>query len=43
MSPETMLPSEARYRWLYLDVTSGDVTVVVIFMLGAPFSPRYSV
>lgn len=43
MSPETLLPSDARYRWLYLDVTSGDVTVVVIFMLGAPFSPRYSV
>ncbi|MFZ5446005.1 MAG: carotenoid 1,2-hydratase [Myxococcota bacterium] len=43
MSPETMLPSDARYRWLYLDVAAGDVTVVVIFMLGAPFSPRYSV
>lgn len=37
------LPSgSGAYRWLYADATSGDVTAVVIFMLGSPFSARYS-
>jgi len=31
------------YRWYYADVTAGDVTAVVILMVGAVFSPRYSI
>lgn len=30
------------YRWYYLDLTAGDFTAVVIFMIGSIFSPRYS-
>lgn len=30
------------YRWLYADVTAGDVTAVFIFMLGSVFSARYA-
>ena len=37
------LPSgPGSYRWYYLDVTAGDFTAVVIFMVGSIFSPRYS-
>lgn len=43
MKPSALLSPSSAYRWLYLDVSSGDFTAVVIFMLGAPFSPRYSV
>lgn len=30
------------YRWYYFDVVAGDVTAVVIFMVGSLFSPRYA-
>lgn len=30
------------YRWYYVDVTSGDLTAVFIFMVGSIFSARYS-
>lgn len=30
------------YRWFYADLHSGDFTAVMIFMVGAVFSPRYS-
>jgi len=30
------------YRWLYADVTAGEVSAVFIFMVGAVFSPRYA-
>lgn len=37
------LPSgPGSYRWYYLDVSAGDFTAVVIFMVGSIFSPRYS-
>ncbi len=41
--PPFVLPDQpGAYRWYYADVTAGDVTAVVIFMIGAVFSPRYS-
>ncbi len=42
-APAPLLTPASAYRWLYLDVSSGDYSAVAIFMLGAPFSPRYSV
>lgn len=30
------------YRWFYVDLTQGDLTAVVIFMVGSVFSPFYS-
>ena len=37
------LPRQSgAYRWFYLDVAAGDVTCVIIFMVGSVFSPRYS-
>ncbi|MDP2273229.1 MAG: carotenoid 1,2-hydratase [Archangium sp.] len=37
------LPSvSGSYRWYYVDLTAGDFTAVVIFMIGSLFSPRYS-
>jgi carotenoid 1,2-hydratase len=30
------------YRWFYVDLTHGDLTAVVIFMVGSVFSPYYS-
>jgi carotenoid 1,2-hydratase len=30
------------YRWYYADVGCGDVSAVVIFLLGSLFSPRYA-
>ncbi len=37
------LPSgPGSYRWYYLDLSAGDFTAVVIFMVGSIFSPRYS-
>lgn len=44
MSDLLHLPSRSgAYRWFYVDVTAGDFTAVCIFMVGAVFSPRYSV
>jgi carotenoid 1,2-hydratase len=38
------LPSEpGAYRWYYADVSAGEYSAVVIFMVGSLFSPRYSV
>ena len=38
------LPSgSGTYRWYYADVTAGEYSAVVIFMVGSLFSPRYSV
>ena len=37
------LPTRSgAYRWYYFDVTAGDFTAVVIFMVGSIFSARYS-
>jgi carotenoid 1,2-hydratase len=37
------LPTQSgAYRWVYLDVSAGDLTAVAIFMIGSVFSPRYS-
>jgi len=30
------------YRWYYVDASSGEHTVVAIFMIGSLFSPRYA-
>lgn len=38
----TLPTAPGAYRWLYLDVSAGDVTAIVIFMLGSPFSAAYS-
>lgn len=45
MSPSRfVLPDQpGAYRWYYADVTAGKLTAVVIFMVGAIFSPTYSV
>ena len=43
MNAALELPEQSgAYRWLYLDVTSGEDTAVAIFMLGSVFSPRYA-
>ncbi|HYO58149.1 carotenoid 1,2-hydratase [Archangium sp.] len=34
--------SPGAYRWFYADVTAGDYSAGVIFMVGSLFSPRYS-
>jgi len=37
------LPERAgAYRWYYADVGCGDVSAVVIFLVGSLFSPRYA-
>ena len=42
MSALAPLPDRAgAYRWYYADVGCGDVSAVVIFLLGSLFSPRY--
>lgn len=42
-APQDALPSmPGAYRWYYFDVVAGDVTAVVIFMVGSLFSPRYA-
>jgi carotenoid 1,2-hydratase len=44
LPPLPALPSEpGTYRWFYADFTSGELSAVFIFMVGSPFSPRYSV
>lgn len=43
-APLPSLRSEpGAYRWYYADVTAGEYSAVVIFMVGSLFSPRYSV
>ncbi|HZJ53050.1 MAG TPA: carotenoid 1,2-hydratase, partial [Myxococcaceae bacterium] len=43
MSSLAPLPQRAgAYRWYYADVGCGDVSAVVIFLLGSLFSPRYA-
>ncbi|HUM13774.1 MAG TPA: carotenoid 1,2-hydratase [Myxococcaceae bacterium] len=43
MSALAPLPDRpGAYRWYYADAGCGDVTAVVIFMLGGLFSPRYA-
>ncbi|MGZ6078690.1 MAG: carotenoid 1,2-hydratase [Myxococcaceae bacterium] len=43
MSALAPLPDRAgAYRWYYADVGCGDVSAVVIFLLGSLFSPRYA-
>ncbi|MDQ3264363.1 MAG: carotenoid 1,2-hydratase [Myxococcota bacterium] len=42
MSPLQLPEGPGSYRWYYLDVSSEEVTVVVIFMVGSLFSPHYS-
>lgn len=43
MSPLAPLPDRAgAYRWYYADVGCGEVSAVVIFLLGSLFSPRYA-
>jgi len=43
MSALAPLPERAgAYRWYYADVACGDVSAVVIFLLGSLFSPRYA-
>lgn len=38
-----VLPTRSgAYRWYYFDVSAGDYTAVVIFMVGSLFSPRYA-
>ena len=42
MSALAPLPDRAgAYRWYYADVACGEVSAVVIFLLGSLFSPRY--
>ncbi len=43
MSALAPLPERAgAYRWYYADVGCGEVSAVVIFLLGSLFSPRYA-
>ena len=43
MSALAPLPDRAgAYRWYYADVGCGEVSAVVIFLLGSLFSPRYA-
>jgi carotenoid 1,2-hydratase len=43
MSMLAALPERAgAYRWYYADVGCGDVSAVVIFLVGSLFSPRYA-
>jgi carotenoid 1,2-hydratase len=43
MSALAPLPERAgAYRWYYADVGCGDVSAVVIFLVGSLFSPRYA-
>lgn len=43
MSALAPLPERAgAYRWYYADVGSGDVSAVVIFLVGSLFSARYA-
>ena len=43
MSALAPLPDRpGAYRWYYADVGCGDVSAVVIFLVGSLFSPRYA-
>ena len=42
MNRVTLPDGPGSYRWYYVDVSSGDFTAVVIFMVGSIFSARYS-
>ena len=43
MSALAPLPERAgAYRWYYADVGSGEVSAVVIFLVGSLFSARYA-
>lgn len=42
LAPRELPRAPGAYQWFYADASNGDVTLVVLFMVGSPFSRRYA-